>query len=160
MIFTPCVVLIAQSKPGDARAARDLAAIQALHARDEAAAKASDVAALADLWTADAVALPPGEEPVIGIGAIRAWLAKGRVDTSKLEIVEYAMDFKEVRVLGDEAYEWARTHVTVRPKGAPAGMRASGNLMRVLKRQPDGSWKVARAAWNLEPPAPEKPASR
>ncbi len=138
----------------DAHSASDRAAIERLHQKDIAAAKVNDVDTLATLWTDDAVALPPGEQPVIGIDAIRAWLNKGRMDTDKVEITEYAMDFKEVHVAGNEAYEWARTSITMKPKGAPAGMRASGNLMRVLRRQPDGSWKVARAIWNMEKPSP------
>jgi ketosteroid isomerase-like protein len=46
----------------------------------------------------------------------------------------------------------------MRPKGAPGGMRASGNIMGVLRRQPDGTWKVWRAIWNLEKPSPERAA--
>lgn len=147
----------AQDSP-ESRLARDKAAIDELHARDAAAAKIGDVATLATLWTRDAVALPPGEEPVIGIDAIRAWLAKTRMDPSRLEVVEYVMDFKELHILGNEAFEWARTSVTIRPRNGPAGMHASGNLMRILQRQPDGNWKVARAAWNMDPPAKVAPA--
>jgi len=102
------------------------------------------------------VALPPGREPVVGIEAIRAWLQRDRMDTTKLEMTEYTIDVRELRIVGDQAFEWARTSATVRPKGAPRGMRAEGSLMRVLKRQSDGSWKVARAIWNQAPPSAEK----
>jgi uncharacterized protein (TIGR02246 family) len=152
------VVLIGLSGAQEVRASRraaDMAAIEQLHQRDAAAAKSGDVATLVGLWTEDAVALPPGESPVIGIEAIRKWLAKSQAETSAVEIVDYVLDFKEVKILGDEAIEWARTGVTVRPRGASTLLRASGNLLRVLKRQPDGSWKVSRSAWNLERPVPE-----
>jgi uncharacterized protein (TIGR02246 family) len=134
----------------------DMTAIERLHNRDAAAAKKGDVAALAELWTDDAVALPPGEAPVVGIEAIRRWLAASQPDPSQVEILEYLLDFKEVKVLGDEAVEWGRISVTVRPRGATSSFRSSGNLMRVLKRQSDGSWKVFRSVWNIERPAPEK----
>jgi uncharacterized protein (TIGR02246 family) len=142
----------------ESRRAADLAAIEQLHRRDAAAAKTGDVAELAKLWSDDAVALPPGEPPVIGIEAIRAWLAKSQPDASQVQIVEYLMDFKEIKLLGDEAIEWGRTTVALKPRGAPMNLRASGNLMRVLKRQPDGSWKVSRSVWNVERPVPEKSA--
>jgi uncharacterized protein (TIGR02246 family) len=138
------------------RRAADMAAIEQLHKRDAAAAKNGDVATLAGLWTEDAVALPPGEPPVVGIEAIRKWLAKSQAETADVEIVDYVLDFQEVKILGDEAIEWGRSSVTVRPRGASALLRASGNLLRVLKKQPDGTWKVFRSAWNLERPVPQK----
>ena len=137
---------------------RDMAAIEQLHRSDSAAAKVGDVDTLATLWTADAVALPPGEQPIIGIDAIRGWLNKNRLDTAKMEITEYVMDFKEVRVVGDQAFEWARTSISMRPKGAANYFHASGNLMRILRKQPDGNWKVARSIWNLDNPSPQKAA--
>lgn len=156
IVWALCVHLSSAQDSGGSRLARDMAAIEQLHARDTAAAKVGDIATLATLWTTDAVALPPGEQPVIGINAIRAWLAQSQTDPSKLEIVEYVMDFKEIRILGDDAFEWARTSVTVRPKGAPRGLHSAGNLMRILKRESDGSWRVARAAWNMDRPSPEE----
>jgi ketosteroid isomerase-like protein len=104
----------------------------------------------------DAVALPPGEPPVIGIEAIRKWLAKSQADPSTVEVVEYVLDFKEVTIRGDEAVEWGRTRVAIRPRGTTSIVRASGNLMRILKKQADGSWKVFRSAWNVERPVSEK----
>lgn len=140
----------------DSRRATDMAAIEQLHKRDAAAAKKGDLATLAELWTDDAVALPPGEPPVIGIDAIREWLAKSQPDSSAVEIIDYVLDFKEIKILGDEAIEWGRTSVALRPRGASSISRASGNLMRVLKRQADGSWRVSRSVWNLERPVLEK----
>jgi uncharacterized protein (TIGR02246 family) len=136
-------------------AAQDLAAIEQLHHKDVAAAKAGDTATLATLWTDDAVALPPGEQPVVGIDAIREWLKKGQAGTGRFEITEYKIDFEEVHVLGKEAVEWGRTRISMRPKGASGGMSVSGNILRVLRRQPDGTWKVARAIWNMNPPTAE-----
>ena len=99
---------------------------------------------LGSLWTEDGVALPPNHAPVVGIKAIREWLNQNRLDTTKAEMSDYILDFKEIRVFGDTAFEWARSRVTVRPKGTAKEIHASGNLMRILKRERDGSWKVAR----------------
>jgi hypothetical protein len=61
---------------GSTATAQDPAAIEQLHQKDVAAAKAGDTAALATPWTDDTVALPPGEQPVVGIDVIREWLKK------------------------------------------------------------------------------------
>lgn len=110
--FVFLIVLVCSSR------AQDLAAIEQLHQQDVAAAKAGDAGTLATLWTDDAVALPPGERPVIGIDAIREWLKKGQENGEKLEITEYKIDFQEVHVFGDEAVEWGRTRVAMRLKAA------------------------------------------
>ena len=60
----PALILFAVSAA--AQNASDLAAIEKLHEKDLAAAKIGDIATLATLWTDDAVALPPGEPPVVG----------------------------------------------------------------------------------------------
>src|SRR5262249_33857728 len=50
----------AQASPRTPPMAEAMAGIEALRRRDEAASKAYDVRTLAELWTPDAVALPPG----------------------------------------------------------------------------------------------------
>jgi len=157
LMVTLLAALSSAQEASGSRPAADMAAIAQLHKRDAAAAKTGDVATLAALWTEDAVALPPGEPPVVGIEAIRKWLAKSQTDTAAVEIVDYVLDFQEVKIMGDEAIEWGRSSVTVRPRGASMLLHSSGNLLRVLKKQPDGTWKVFRSAWNLERPVPQKP---
>lgn len=102
--------------------AQDLVAIERLHQLDIAAAKAGDIATLATLWTDDAVALPPGAQPVIGIDAIREWLKQGQESGGRFEITEYRIDFQETRVLCDETIEWGRIRVSMRPKGGQGSM--------------------------------------
>lgn len=85
-----------------------------------------------------------------GIDAIREWLNENRLDTAKVQITDYVFDFQEVRVVDDHAYEWARIRISSRYDGASSSTQTSGSLLRVLRRQEDGSWKVARAAWNLD----------
>jgi uncharacterized protein (TIGR02246 family) len=155
-LFVLGAALCSAQETAAARRARDMAAIEQLHTRDAAAAKKGDIQTLSELWTDDAVALPPGEPPVIGIDAIRKWLRVNQSDPSKVEILEYALDFEEVKVNGDEAIEWGRTRIVIQPRGSSTVLRASGNLMRVLRRQRDGTWKVSRSAWNTERPVPDR----
>jgi hypothetical protein len=52
---------------------------------------------------------------VIGIEAIRTWLAKSQTEISAVDIIDYVLDFKEVKILGDEAIEWGRASITLQP---------------------------------------------
>ena len=53
---------------------------------------------------------------VIGIEAIRKWLAKGQTEISAVDIIDYVRDFKEVKILGDEAIEWGRASIMLQPR--------------------------------------------
>ncbi len=132
------------------------AAFQQLYSKDKAASIDGDWEKLAALWTDDAIALPPGEQPVIGIDAIRSWLKRSHVDPSKAELTDYSIHIQGVSVCGDTAIEWGTTSIALKPKGAPASIRAEGNIERLLKRQSDRAWKFERAIWNMGKPEPEK----
>lgn len=127
----------------------DLDQIIKLDEQDIAASEAQDMSALLALWDADGVALPPGGDPVMGIKALRAWLeGQGEPD---YEITEYVHDFVERQVLGDWAFEWGTYLSAARSVDGDSPVRATGKLLRILRRQPDGGWKVARAIWNVDP---------
>lgn len=52
---------------------------------------------------------------MIGIEVIRKWLAKSQTEISAVDIIDYVLDFKEVKVLGDEAIEWGRARIILQP---------------------------------------------
>lgn len=164
VMYTSTAVLVAQTpqptaiSQNGAQYAKDRVAIEQLHAKDLAAGKAGDVNTLCTLWTDDAVALPPQHDPIIGHEAICKWIKANPPDFSKFTLTELVMDFKEVTIVGDTAYEWALSRLSGIPKGGNE-MHLSGKLMRVLRRQPDGSWKVARSIWNSDPVVEDKPAA-
>ncbi len=131
--------------------------IQELSDKDKSASITGDWRSLATLWTDDAVVLPPGRQPIIGIEGIRAWLQQDHVDVMKVEVTDYSVAVHETRVCGDEAFQWGTTRMAMKPKGAPSGAHAVGNIERVLRRQADWAWKVERAIWNMGTPIPDKP---
>ena len=110
----------------------DSAAIAALHAREAAAAKNPDAGILPAVWSDDIVTLWPGESPVRGRSANEARLARAIAD-GYVASADDLLQIEEVMVAGDIAYEWGRY-----PIDKP------GYVMRILARQPDGSWKIAR----------------
>lgn len=130
--------------------AEDLQAIEQMHEADRRAAMASDIDALIDLWTDDGILLPPGSEPIVGKEAIARFLREGwDSNEPPPEAVEYTHDFSDIVIAGDWAFESGTFKSVWRVPGSETLSTQSGNLLRVLRRQPDGTWRAARAMWNL-----------
>lgn len=129
----------------------DLAKIKQLHEMDWTASKAHDIETLRTLWTEDAVLLPPGLEPIIGDEAIWAFMQAQLPEMMSYDILDYIHDFEEIEILGDWAYEWGTFNGEYRRKGSDEILHERSRLFRILKRQSDGSWKVARAIWHALP---------
>jgi len=148
LIAALCVFDVACSPEmtGDSRA-RDLAEIEKLHRLDVEATLAGDQAALAEGMTEDVVILQQGRATEIGRQAtLEARLRNARPGFRALR---YAPEFKEVTITDDGwAFEWG--DFTGSFVASPGGeeQRVRGRLLRVLKRQADGRWKVARGMWN------------
>ena len=128
---------------------RDRDVIDALDAQDVTASLQQDHETLLSLWDDEGVALPPGAPPVRGKAALRDWLvAEGEPD---YDVTEYVHEFSERRILGDWAFEWGTFISAAAPHGEGAPIRSTGKLLRILRRQEDGGWKVSHAIWNLDP---------
>jgi ketosteroid isomerase-like protein len=132
----------------DARRAADFAAIEELHRKDIAATKTYDVETLVSLWTDDIVALPLGASPTIGKAVGRKQLEAGKAASAAYEVLAYEQKWEEVTLAGDYAFEWGTFTSAVRPKAGGDEIRQNYNVLRVLKRAADGSWKVHRTIWN------------
>jgi len=126
----------------------DLDKIVKLDEKDIAASKAQDFSTLLTLWDDDGVALPPGGDPIIGIEALKAWLTgQGEPD---YVVTEYVHDFVERNVLGDWAFEWGTYLSATKPIDDGEPIEQTGKLLRILRHQSDGEWKVAVAIWNVD----------
>lgn len=123
----------------------DRTRIQELEQRDIAASKKNDIEALVALWVDDGVLLQPGMAPVVGKEAIRKLLLEQQRQPARVETTSYEENWKEVRISGAYAFEWGQIGATLKlPDGKD--IRQSVNAIRVLAKQPDGSWRVARVA--------------
>lgn len=128
-----------------------LEAIRELHAKDIAASKARDFETLLSLWTEDAVLLEPGKKPTVGIEAIKAYM-EGQKEASKTyEIRKYEHRWEEIKVIGDWAFEWGYFDAAAEMIGSGKTIEQKGKLLRMLKKQKDGSWKVARVIAHNDP---------
>ena len=123
-----------------------LKAIERLRQADVAASRAYDAEGLAALFTDDAVVLGPGQPPVRGIAAIRAGLRR-MVASLDIEVLDYKETFEETLLFGDTAVEWGRIEGTERPRGGVEVSTSRVHVMRVLRRLPDGSWRIHRTIY-------------
>lgn len=125
----------------------DLEAIERLHRQDARAARDKDFDTLLTLLSDDIVFMPPGENFLRGLEAVKEKQQRYRDQLAGIEILDYRFEFEEVVLAGDYAFEWGANIGRVRTAdGNEVEQRTK--LLRILKRQPDGQWKVHRAMWN------------
>ena len=147
-------LVASESKDGDMKMPSKndaLAEIEALHQKDMQASEAGDFDTLISLAADEAILLPPGMPPIIGKEAIWQFMQDQKEELYDYVITEYIHDWKEIKIIDDWAYEWAVYSNAAQPKGGGQIVRQQGKLFRILKRQEDGSWKIARAIWNADP---------
>lgn len=110
-----------------------------------------DVSAAVALAMDDAVDLPPHRRAVIGKEAIRSFVQSDFTQFT----MNFADEIVEVEVAGDLAVIWSNYTVTLTPKDGTEPIEDNGKWLKVLKREPDGSWKFSRNIWNSDNPPPE-----
>ena len=131
---------------------QDLAAIEKALKQDIAATLSRDTTALTELWTDDAVRLGPPADPDIGKEAIRATNERFKAATPELRVLSYVPENKELKVMADGwAYVWGYFTASYMESPGGAVKRVRGTRLMVLKKQPDGSWKCARAMAVMNP---------
>ncbi len=100
-------------------------------------------ARLAELYTNNAVMLPPSSEILTSNESIKAyWDALKKAGIKKYSI--YPVD---LNIKGNRAYTsglWEATRVTA--EGSTVNL--NGNISNVLEKQEDGSWKITVQSWN------------
>lgn len=112
----------------------------------EAAFNAGDGKALADLYTEDAVLLPPGAERIEGRAKI-AEFWQGAMDAG---LQDPSLEAVEVVEFGEHAYEVGALSISAPgADGEPAPV--SGKYMVIWQRGDDGTWRLHRDIWNMNP---------
>ena len=104
-----------------------------------AASNARDVPALMDMMTDDVIFMTPGRAP-FGKAEFAA-----DVERMKGVAIDARAEVNEIEVFGARAY--IRNHIQVEltsPGQTPK--RLSGYAMSVLRKDPDGRWRIARDA--------------
>jgi uncharacterized protein (TIGR02246 family) len=131
--------------PAATFSATDSAAIAAGDSAFVTAIDAGNGDGVAALYAGDAALLPPNLPMQKGHNAIRAFWG-GFLDAYAVKF-ELGADVIEGR--GDLAYELGRYRFTAVPKAKNSpGIADEGKYVTVLKKQPDGSWKLVVDIYN------------
>lgn len=133
----------------DGQSQEDLAAIRTVLEGEITAANAGDAEAFNAILTDDVVVMAPNQAVVAGQAA-HQWV-RDLMTAVSIQLDSYEDD--ELVVDGDLAYHRYTFRWIVTPAGAdPFVERGKG--VHILRRQPDGSWRMSHDIWNLDTPAP------
>ena len=122
----------------------DVAAIEAFidHAVD--VNNAGDITGWVELFAEDGMLLPDGQPPITTREALEGF-AVSRFSRYRPNIQIVA---DEIQIIGDWAFSRTTVTGTLTPRGGGNPLRVDGKEMALYRRQPNGSWKLARLIAN------------
>jgi len=119
---------------------QDIQAIGQLAADWRSGWLAGDVDALLSLYADEPVLMPQGQPAVSGKEEIRRlYQAVFKEVTVKSEGT-----VMEVEASGNWGFFWSTYKLTATPRAGGETIESEGKSLFVVKRQPDGTWKIAR----------------
>lgn len=122
--------------------------VEAINSLRDKAFRDGDIWDLIDLFVDDCVWMPMGEAAVEGKEAIRAWATRFDGQTFEFRIIP-----EEAVVSGDWAFErFVGIMTQTSAAGGERGEPCTFQYFWTLRRQGDGSWKIAHWIWNEHPP--------
>ena len=155
MKFAAVILGVAIAAAGIGAQAKDDPAIAKVRSAYQTAAGSQDGAALAKLYTADGVEMPPNAPAAKGRAAIEAfhkafaqqWMMHGMTITPT-----------ETKVTGDTAYDIGTYKQSLMAQKTGAMVEDKGKYIVLLKKDAGGGWLISHAIYNsdLPPPAPKK----
>jgi uncharacterized protein (TIGR02246 family) len=145
-IFNPNAAPPAPSEPDVAEVTAE---IEALWEEYAAANVAGDVDRYLALWDENGIQMPGGSPAIEGIENIRSRKVAG---FEKWDITSMTITNLEVEVVGDWAYVRGTYQSTRTPVVGGDTEQIDGKYMTILRKQPDGSWKLYRDISNSSVP--------
>lgn len=127
---------------------QDIAEIKKFLVTAGEAVNQGDVEAEVGRFTEDGIYMWPDAPAIEGHEALREWFER------RFAKVEAHIESKteEIVVCGDWAFERGTSVVRIRQKSSDHIEIVRGKYLNILKRQPDGSWKIARRIRNRDHP--------
>jgi uncharacterized protein (TIGR02246 family) len=120
--------------------------VREVHSTWIAAVNAGDLARLLTLMADDAVFLNPGQTP-FGRDGFSANFSAGHQRVR----IRCSSELEEVVVIGEVAYTRSQDALSVIPRAGGKERQLAGHRITVYRKQPDGSWLLARDAHTLSP---------
>jgi uncharacterized protein (TIGR02246 family) len=143
LVLVLAVAASCSSSPSQSRGTSDVdvAAVDAALEGYVADIRTNDAAKIASWWTEDAVYIDRAEPTINGREGMESFL-KGVL--GGVRITDAGVEKDDLAVSGDLAYVIGRYREVLQPReGAPVDNR--GRFVFIWKRQPDGTWKIARS---------------
>lgn len=131
------------------------AGVNALNQKEEVACREMDNTKSGALWAEDGVDLIQGLEPMVGKATIVKWYDSLTSQTKGAKMEYCTIDWKQIKIQGDWAWEWAITKQKIDFPGQPKPFESAGKMVYILKKQADGEWRIELESWNSMP-APEE----
>ena len=132
-------------------AGADRAAVRQIDSAFVEAWLRDDTTAVLRLFAPDAILLPPGHAPVVGLSAIRAywWPTDGsstRITGFRRTIDEVDGERSVVYLRGSATLSWRYT------KDGKTTVQSSRSIdLFILRRDPSGKWRITRSMWSQLP---------
>ena len=139
------LLAVSACQPAPALSEADLQAIQAMTQQFEEHVNAKNWDAVSQLYTEDAVLMPPNAPTVEGRTAIREFFA------ALPPVAEFSSKDDTIVGLGELAYVYGRYVLSLDLEGSPVD---SGKYLDIRRRQADGSWKMSVDIFNSSIPLP------
>ena len=151
MKFAAVILGVAVAVAGIGAQAKDDPGIAKVRSAYQTAAGSQDGAALAKLYTADGVEMPPNAPAAKGRAAIEAfhkafaqqWMMHGMTITAT-----------ETKVTGDTAYDVGTYKQTLMALKGGGMVEDKGKYIVLLKKDASGAWLITHAMYNSDNPPP------
>src|SRR5215475_14695651 len=128
---------------------QDMKGIERLHEQDKEATLSDSADQLAKLWDKDAVRFLVNRPAEIGAAVIYADDKQWEMSSGRERTLCYDLEVQDIQIAGDWAFEWG--YGSIKTAKAPNKVSIQyGKVMRVMKRQPDGTWRFARVMGLLD----------
>jgi len=126
----------------------DIDAVRDVADRMLRAEASGDASFFADALADDIVIMPPAVPAIEGKPACLEFIRAVLEDVGREFEKRMAAVSVEVEVVGDVAFDRGRFSLTLTPRDGGAPVEELGQHVRLYRRAPDGSWRVARIIWN------------
>jgi ketosteroid isomerase-like protein len=98
--------------------------------------------ALPEIYTPDALVMPPGHSPVAGLKEIEGFL------DSFPPLTKFENFVDEIDGSGDVAYVRGRFRMVMVPDPSADPVEEKGQYLEIRKKQPDGTWLLSHDIFN------------
>ena len=110
-----------------------------------------DTPAVLSMWAEDGVSLLPEMAPLVGKQAISKFVEDVVAKMPGYTVTKEEIDFRDIRVSGDWAYEWGLEHQVAQPPDGKPAFDGHGKILLILRKDAHGEWKIQQEMWNSAP---------